>query len=141
MSKFKRKVTKVSYSIEIPMDDFLALQTTEYETIGDALSVAEEMEKQTCACDVDYNGHFGNFIYFTFEAQDDLPEEWEKIERIITQGIKNAKRWMKKNTITRIVCNRHSEAHYSSTPDLALERCPVCDAPTTDIHIVIDIDE
>ncbi len=141
MSKFKHKVTKISYAIEIPMEDFIAVQETEFQAAGAELTIAEQIEKRTCAVDVDYNGHFGNFIYFTFEAQDDLPEQWETIEDIITQGIEHAKQWMKKNTITRVVCNRQGERHYSATTDIAMDSCPVCDAPTIETFIVIDIDK
>ena len=89
----KRKAIATKYSIEMPMDDFCALESYENElpTIDNCLFTT--LEKQTYACDVDYNGHFGNYIYLTLETEDDTPEMWADIMRIITEQIQKAKEW------------------------------------------------
>lgn len=43
------------------------------------------------------------------------------------------------STVTRIVCGDKGELHYSATPDLAMDICPVCDTHT--VAKGIDISE
>ena len=88
----KREVTAKDYSIEMPMDDFCALSSYENELTWDE-TVADMLDKQTNAVDIDYNGHFGSYIYLTLETDYDTPEAWADIERIITDQIERAKQW------------------------------------------------
>ena len=52
----------------------------------------EELTK-LCCFDVDYNGHFGSFIFFGLEVEDDTPERWKDIEVVFDKYIKLARKW------------------------------------------------
>jgi hypothetical protein len=91
-NKMEAKVWKKHYEVEISVDDLLAL--TEYETEeGDYLN--EEMERVTCANDVDYNGHFGEYIFFSLATADESKDEMQGILDIIAEYIVTANTWKK----------------------------------------------
>jgi len=87
---FKRELTRKSYAIEIPNDDFCALLEYEYDlsTINGCLFY--KLDKQTNAIGIEYDGHFGNFVYLSLDTVDDCPAMWEIIDRIITEQIQEA---------------------------------------------------
>lgn len=43
-----------------------------------------KLDKLEGVSNVDYNGHFGNYIWLTVDAQYDNDELWKKIDSIIT---------------------------------------------------------
>lgn len=90
----KLEITRRSYSVEIPLEDFIVLTNME-SILGDGPLcndiLSEKMEKQTGARLVEYNGHFGNYIYFSLDADDDTPEEQAKILKMIEEQIVEAR--------------------------------------------------
>ena len=95
--KFNRNVTHKSYAIEISEDDFVAIDTYEQKNTSNDPTLAALLDKNTTARSVDYNGHFGTFIYLTLDVDEDTLAEWKAIETIIADYIKKAKKWITKN--------------------------------------------
>ncbi len=91
-----REVTKISYSVEIPEDDFLALIRYERDVDWN-YSLDRDLEVRTCATDHEYNGMFGCYIFFSLDQGDDTADEWEYIQTIIKEHIAKAKRIVKQN--------------------------------------------
>ena len=82
----KHKAEVISYSIELPDGGLATIYDIErpYEDIGEYdFNLSSLLDKHTAAIDTDYNGHFGNSVFLKLEADDDTPEEWEKINKII----------------------------------------------------------
>ena len=92
--EFKRTLDRKSYSIEIPMDEFTAITEYEWES-GYESTLSELLNKHANVYDTDYNGHFGNRIYFTMDANDDTPETWELIFQYTTDFIEMSTNWLK----------------------------------------------
>jgi len=91
-----RKVTKTSYSVEISEDDFHAL--IKYERDVDwNYSLDRDLEVRTCVTDIEYNGMFGGYIFFSLAAGDDTDDEWGYIQTIIKEHVAKAKRIVKLN--------------------------------------------
>lgn len=86
--KLKHAVTMVSYSIEIPLDVYMKLEDWETEQ-PEHNCLYSILEKNTNARNVDYNGHYGNFIYFSLEVEDNTRKELKKIKLFIQQHIVN----------------------------------------------------
>lgn len=86
----KRKIVSKSYAIEINEDDFDAINKFEFEAARIEECLYHILEARTYARNVDYNGHFGNFIYLSLETDDDTKEQWDMIEHIITEHIRHS---------------------------------------------------
>jgi len=84
---FEFKVVGKKYEIEITADDYCALEDYENE-VGEG-RLYELLDKQTCAYDIDYNAHFGNFIFFSLAVADE--DDLEPIKEIIQEQIEKAK--------------------------------------------------
>jgi len=93
--KFKRRLDRVSYSFEIPMVDFDVIAKYEYESRYES-SLSTLLDKHANCFDTDYDGHFGNRIYVSMEAEDDTPETWELIFQYTTDFIAMSTEWVKK---------------------------------------------
>lgn len=86
--KLERQSTR--YSIEIPVEDFKALESRESNSITKTL--AEAIEELPGTANVEYNGHFGNYVFLTIEMDWDIPETHRSIKKMIRQHITQARR-------------------------------------------------
>ena len=99
MNNFKSEVTLTHYRVPVTPEDFDALTDYDHETMlgdEDTPRIDEALEQLYC-CDIDYNGHFGHYIYFALEPVDDTPETWKAIEKEFDKYIKLAHKWLKEN--------------------------------------------
>ena len=99
--EFNPVANRKSYSIELSLDDFTALCDYDWARIwhedGDSFpSFDKALYDQNCI-DVEYNGHFGQYIYFQLDVADDTPERWKAIEEIFEYYIKYAREWLEEN--------------------------------------------
>jgi len=95
---FQREVVKKAYKVELSMYDFYALIQYDGEQAYDEeghKSLLEILEKLG-AFDVDFNGHFGAYIFFSLEADDDTNEAWFEIEQQVWDYIAIAHTWQDK---------------------------------------------
>jgi len=97
--------TKKSYSVELSMYDFYALiqydneQAYEEEGFKSLLDMLEKLG----ACDVDFHGMFGAYIFFSLETEDNTKECWQNIEDVLEQYIIFAHMWQdKENELERL---------------------------------------
>ena len=84
---FEFKVRAKAYEIEITADDYCALTDYENEQAGEGC-LYEMLDRMTCAYDIDYSAHFGNFIFFSLAVADE--DDLEGIKEIIQEQIKKA---------------------------------------------------
>lgn len=80
-----KEVTRRSYAITISLERFKEITEAEsFKNIGsNGPTIGEQLEKLDGVWDVEYNGHFGVFIYLTLDDEDDTDATWEQIEAII----------------------------------------------------------
>ena len=78
---FKREVTQRAYSIEVGIEGLLAL--LERDKNYSKPSVCEMLEKIDGVWKVEYDGHFGPYVYLSVDVEDDTEETWAQIEAII----------------------------------------------------------
>ena len=85
------EITSKSYAIPIDdVDDFLAID--KYEGDQDASKcLYMTLERIDGIHSVDYNGHFGSYIYLTIEEEHDTKETHKKISDLITTQIELAR--------------------------------------------------
>lgn len=82
-------VSKTSYSIEIEQNLFLNLldsesYVTDHATYkDDNKTLCEKLGQITGVNDIEYNGHFGNFIYLTIDKDVDNKKTKDQISKII----------------------------------------------------------
>ena len=88
---YKREVTRTSYSVELPLSDYEALEKSNWEAKTTSECLYDILEKNTNALDVDYNGHFGCYVFYMLNKEDDTEEEHDKIVHIIHEFILMAK--------------------------------------------------
>lgn len=82
----------VSKSYAIPIDDFLAID--KYEGDQDASKcLYMTLERIDGIHSVDYNGHFGSYIYLTIEEEHDTQETHKKISDLIITQIELAREY------------------------------------------------
>ena len=81
--------TSSTFSIPLEIETMVALEDSESDATGNAAykegneTLCWKLGKQTAATGVDYNGHFGAQIILTLDADDDTPEERQKIVDVI----------------------------------------------------------
>lgn len=81
------------YAIEIEANSFLALLDSEsYVTDSAAFKagnqmLSEKLEKQTAAMRVEYNGHFGNYVYLDLNEEDNNEATHALITGIIEEHL------------------------------------------------------
>ena len=78
---FKKEVTQRVYAIEVGVKGLLDIieRDKDYSTP----CVAEELEKLDGVWKVQYDGHFGPFVYLTVDVEDDTDKTWYLIKSII----------------------------------------------------------
>lgn len=59
--------------------------------LGDK-TICDQITKTLRAAEVEYDGHFGNFIWFTMDAEEDTKRNHRKIMTIIRNQIIKARR-------------------------------------------------
>lgn len=90
---FQRDITGIKYAIEIPIDDFVALLDSESYKTNSAVfapennTLCEKLSEVTPAMDIEYDGHFSNYVYLTLSSEDDTLETWTAIDETITDHI------------------------------------------------------
>lgn len=92
--ELKLEVTRRSFSVEIPMEDFVALETAEDIPSGGPLcddTLCDQLHRLLRAPDVEYNGHFGASIYFTLDIEEDTPSMHVKILDMINKQVELAR--------------------------------------------------
>ena len=72
------------YSCEIPMDKFVAILDKDKECHWDD-SLAGKLNAIEGIIEVDYNGHFGNSLYFDVADKNDNTELWNRISEEIKE--------------------------------------------------------
>lgn len=78
----------------MPVDDFIALERAEDILSGGALSgdtLCEQIGRVLRAPSVEYNGHFGSYIYFEVDADEDSPEMRARVLQLIEAQVAAAK--------------------------------------------------
>lgn len=74
------------YAMEIPLKDFMRIlkqDTYQYsDTESKGITLSEDIDKLDGVDDADYNGHFGNYIYYRVETKHDTPETHKKIQEL-----------------------------------------------------------
>lgn len=85
--------TEVTYSVEIAVDEFIAL--TDYENcyLGNSDSLCTKLMEFGCY-KIEYNGHYGSYIYFTITVDDDTIEFKQEISDIIESHLKGMKEYV-----------------------------------------------
>ena len=66
-------MTEVSYAIEVPVKEFLSLEDRENKDFSRP-SLCEDLNKIEGVREVNYNGHFGAFIFVKIECEFDNKE-------------------------------------------------------------------
>ncbi len=77
-----------SYSLQIlPLDDFtVILKDDEINGQGLVMKFLNEVSE---IFDIEFNGHFGNFIYYSVSSEDDKPSLHEKIKNGVKEIVDN----------------------------------------------------
>lgn len=88
---FKFDVVGKQYQIEITANDFSDLHDYEREQAGEGC-LYEMLDRMTCAYDIDYDVHFGNFIFFGLAVADE--DDLDSIKEIIEGQIVKAKQFV-----------------------------------------------
>jgi len=93
--KFEPKATSTKYQIGIDAKSFNIIAAWDWGKPTEISSLAEVLENESSACDVDYNGMFGYFVFLTLETENDCPEAWDNIQYIIKEWVENAEKQCK----------------------------------------------
>lgn len=92
--------TATSYCIEIESDSFDSLLEYENAWHGGLKSSEpglEEILRNMGCSDVEYDGHYLNYIYFTVDIDDDNKKFHKEIIEAIKKHLQKAKDWKKNN--------------------------------------------
>lgn len=84
------EVTARSYAYELSVVDFMAVEKLDDEQELWADTLCAKLEEVPGVSAVEYNGHFGAFIYFRIDAEDDCEELRDKIDRMIRDYVEVA---------------------------------------------------
>lgn len=99
LMKLKPELTRRSYCIEIPVDDFIAVTEAEGDYgrngLGDK-TICDQITKMLRAAEVEYNGHFGSYIYFSMDVEEDTKRNHGKILTVIRNQIIKARRYVER---------------------------------------------
>jgi hypothetical protein len=79
--------TQTSYCVELPTEDYLAVEHNDEkgESLLDKLGAIPSSGRGVL--NVEYNGHFGAYIFFTIDKEDDTPELHDAIIKTIRAHI------------------------------------------------------
>lgn len=96
LTRLKAEVTRRTYCVEIEVEDFLAVIKAEWvygrKGLGDK-TICDQITKALRAAEVEYDGHFGNFIWFAMDVEEDTKRNHRKIMTIIRNQIIKARRF------------------------------------------------
>ena len=81
----KRELTMSSYSIEVDLLSIMTLDNARENDNDWDNTLFNLLDKIKGVSRVDYNGHFGPYVWLSIEAEHDTPETWERIEKTITE--------------------------------------------------------
>jgi len=93
--ELKLKLTVRSYSVELPVEDFIKLEKAEDDLdseLGQEM-LNDRLEKETAAQKIEYNGHFGAQIMFEIAVDDDTEQEHDKIKKLINDQVMRAREY------------------------------------------------
>lgn len=82
----KIKVTNKQYAIEIDVEDMLHLLRTEVDMFNEDM-LGEKLFELSGVENIEYNGHFGAYIYLTISTECDNEATWNQIKEIINKAI------------------------------------------------------
>lgn len=93
LTKLRAEVIRRSYAIEIEVADFIAIDSAESDYKHGGLGNKTILDQITSILrsDVEYNGHFGSYIYFTMDVEDDTKRNHGKVLTIIRNQIIKAR--------------------------------------------------
>lgn len=97
--KLKPELLRRSYSIDIPVDDFIAVDKAEGDYGRNGLgnnTICGQLTKLLRYAEVEYNGHLGSCIYFTLDVEEDGKRNHGKIQTIIRNQILKARRYVER---------------------------------------------
>jgi len=86
---FEREVRHTAYAIRLTLKDFtLVVNADKYMLEQDTLDLclSHRLEKLGCI-EVDYDGHFGTYIYFSLIPENDTERMWMEIYKEIQCAI------------------------------------------------------
>jgi hypothetical protein len=89
------------YAVEIDSSLFSVLDGDTYSLDADGYkrnkkSLFDDLDKMSGVYDIEYNGHFGNFVYFSVATEDDKPSLHKKVERCIEKHLKRCAKYKAK---------------------------------------------
>ena len=83
------------YAVEIDIELFSILDSQDYGSHR----LHDDLDKISGVRDIEYNGHFGNFVYFSVSTSDDKPSLHKKIERCIEKHLKRCAKYKAKHNL------------------------------------------
>jgi hypothetical protein len=84
------------YAVEIDVDAFLIITSIKYSDYQDDMispTLCDDLNKIPGLHNIDYNCHFGNYIYFTVSTDDDNEKLRKEVEDCIEKHIQRAIKW------------------------------------------------
>lgn len=76
-------VTRRQYAVPLPMRDFARLTERENKQPELDNDLGTALDQLPGVSGTDYNGHFGSYIYYTVDADDDTPELQAQVVELI----------------------------------------------------------
>lgn len=84
----KFTINAIGYCIDIPEKDFSKhLMGDERDSFGNRKPLYEKLGELDGVADVDYDGHFGPYVFLTIEKEHDTAETKRKIREIIKKHL------------------------------------------------------
>lgn len=80
------RVNSKQYSIELDVDDLLHILNTDQLAFNEDL-LSERLYAIPGVDKIEYNGHFGAYIYLTILADCDNEDTWKQIKKMINKAI------------------------------------------------------
>lgn len=99
LMKLKPELLRRSYCIEIPGEDFTAIDKAEGDYGRNGLgnnTICAQLTKMLRAAEVEYNGHLGSYIFFTMDVEEDGKRNHGKVVTIIRNQIFKARRYVER---------------------------------------------
>lgn len=87
------EITRRSFALEIPKAAFLDLEDSESYVSNNAAfktgaqTLCSKLDALPGISNIEYNGHFGAFVYLSIDDEDDTPELRAQITQIITDHL------------------------------------------------------
>lgn len=74
-----------NYQITLEVGSFIELISRELDRDSDKLALYQELDALPGVTNTEYDGHFGNYLYFTLEQVKDTEETWQKIRDLLAK--------------------------------------------------------